>query len=237
MNGYIYSLANPETDEIRYIGITFQNLNTRLASHIYQIKKRNHKNACWIKSLLKKGLRPRIEIIDEVSKENWKEVEQYWIAQFKAWGFNLNNHAIGGEGNIGFKHSLETREKMKISRNSGNWVSWNKGTTNCFSQEALNKMSLSRMGRKVSEANRNKFIERAKQPKTNSHKQKLKEATLKQFNVQPIQFINIKTNEELIFNCKQDAATYFNVWANTITTAIKSKKPLWRETFKITILK
>lgn len=24
MSGYIYSLANPETNEIRYIGITFQ---------------------------------------------------------------------------------------------------------------------------------------------------------------------------------------------------------------------
>lgn len=39
-------------------------------------------------------------IIDE-TLEDWKTLEQYWICQFKSWGFNLTNITNGGEGSYG----------------------------------------------------------------------------------------------------------------------------------------
>jgi hypothetical protein len=39
-------------------------------------------------------------VIDEVIGD-WEWLEQYWIEQFKQWGFILTNHTKGGEGVYG----------------------------------------------------------------------------------------------------------------------------------------
>ena len=71
----------------------------RLARHISDAKKsaRRHKDA-WLKGIVKEGLSPVLEVIDECTDENWKEMEQYWICQLKAWNFRLLNETLGGEG-------------------------------------------------------------------------------------------------------------------------------------------
>lgn len=106
----IYKLIDPETLEVRYVGKTVQPLKKRLSGHI--TKSKNSRTAhvnCWIYSLLLKGKKPIIELIEEV--ENWKEREQYWIAYFP----NLCNHSIGGEsGTLGYK--MTDVHKRKISR-------------------------------------------------------------------------------------------------------------------------
>ena len=40
----------------------------------------------------------KMEIIDIVEDKQWKFWEQYWICQFKAWGFELENKNGGGGG-------------------------------------------------------------------------------------------------------------------------------------------
>lgn len=37
-----------------------------------------------------------MSVIDETTDENWEWLEQYWIEQFRAWGFPLKNIALGG---------------------------------------------------------------------------------------------------------------------------------------------
>lgn len=53
-------------------------------------------------------------VIDEVSIEEWKQWECYWIEQFKQWGFKLINQNKGGGGLE--KHSDETIEKIRLKK-------------------------------------------------------------------------------------------------------------------------
>ena len=114
---FIYTLSDPKTNEIRYIGKT-NDLDYRLKKHINESKnKRTHKEK-WIDSIILKGLSPIIEILDIVDETEWCFYETYWISQFKTWGFNLTNGTSGGEGSDGFKgknHSNETKEKCRIA--------------------------------------------------------------------------------------------------------------------------
>jgi len=112
---FIYTLAEPDSSVVRYIGQT-KNPKNRFYRHIYDAKNdgRKNKRCSWIKSLLNKNQRPIMEIIDEVDIKEWIFWEQYWICQFKAWGFNLVNETIGGEGSYNHKHTALTKERMSL---------------------------------------------------------------------------------------------------------------------------
>jgi len=101
-NVFIYSLSDPITEQIRYIGKT-NNIKKRYNKHINESKKntKSHKKA-WINSLINKSLFPTIQVIDIVLEKEWKFWEIYWINQMKSWGFKLTNEMNGGEGvNVG----------------------------------------------------------------------------------------------------------------------------------------
>lgn len=133
---FIYALCEPGTRTIRYIGKT-GNLKNRLKSHLANVK--NKVDAChradWIRSLLKRGLKPGIEIIDEVPESEWPSWEAAYIQFFKELGADLTNSTDGGEcgsyteaareknrqAHLGKPHSLKTREKMRGR------VAWNRG--------------------------------------------------------------------------------------------------------------
>jgi hypothetical protein len=53
-----------------------------------------------------------LTIIDKV--KNWKFWEQYWICQFKVWGFNLLNQNKGGGGPE--QYTEEQKQKMRKPR-------------------------------------------------------------------------------------------------------------------------
>lgn len=92
---YIYKLIDPITEEVRYVGKTGKLLHKRLATHISRSKEaRNHKD-CWILSLKSKGLKPRIELIEEALDVDWEERETYWISEYRKTG-RLTNVADGG---------------------------------------------------------------------------------------------------------------------------------------------
>jgi len=77
----IYSLVDPITNEIRYIGKTIMPLSKRLSTH-YRDKHLTHKT-CWITSLKKVGLKPLIKSIEICDEETLTEREIYWISYFK----------------------------------------------------------------------------------------------------------------------------------------------------------
>lgn len=107
----IYSLSDPITGEIRYVGKTIHNIQRRLYFHIHDSKSRNYHNANWIRSLATTQLQPIVELLDVVENENWEFWEQYWICQCKSWGFRLTNHTSGGGGVVGIFVSEETNKK------------------------------------------------------------------------------------------------------------------------------
>lgn len=122
----IYTLECPITNQVRYVGKTKQKLIDRWYAHCssYRLNETKSYKNTWIKSLIKKNLKPIIKLLDITTEENWQECEQYWISQFKAWGFNLVNMTDGGEGCIngrgplGYKHTEEAKRKISIA-NSG----------------------------------------------------------------------------------------------------------------------
>lgn len=109
MKVYIYTLEDPITKEIRYVGKT-NNIKLRFNCHVSNRKINTHCHS-WIRSLIRKDMLPIMQIIDTCNNNDWQWVEQYWISQIKAWGFNLTNHTIGGEGSSGRKQPLSEIQK------------------------------------------------------------------------------------------------------------------------------
>ena len=65
---YIYELVDPITNEVRYIGQTVNTYN-RLHTHLTEAKHGNsHKNK-WIRKLVKNGMRPILNVIDEIESD------------------------------------------------------------------------------------------------------------------------------------------------------------------------
>lgn len=119
MNCIIYVLSDPETNEIRYVGQSYK--GTARAEHHWRHKHlRERHDYChtWIRSLLKKGLLPLVEIAEELDAvEQLNDAEKFWISYFRFIGCRLTNMTDGGEG---VKNPpLSVREKQR-SANIGN---------------------------------------------------------------------------------------------------------------------
>lgn len=119
MKYYIYTLSDPITNIVRYIGKTKQDLNERLNRHLqsyYLQYKHTFKNK-WILELKSNNFIPIIELLDVGNSDNIDDLEIYWIGQFKQWGFDLTNMTEGGDGYdwTGRKHKKESKEKMKMN--------------------------------------------------------------------------------------------------------------------------
>lgn len=121
-NVTIYILVEPITNQVRYIGKTIQLLNKRLSAHLCESNKSNTKKNTWLKNLKKRGLKPKIEELDIVPESEWSFWEQYWICQFKTWGFELKNTDEGGKGGSSEfmkknnpMHNKKSREKLSKS--------------------------------------------------------------------------------------------------------------------------
>lgn len=118
MSFQVYTLAHPETGEVRYVGKTTKNLNRRLRMHVntanlFVKNKKNRHLTNWIKSL---PADPVIEELEELTtQELLTEAEIYWIENFKWLGVRLVNSTAGGEGCIGYKPTEETLKKLSLS--------------------------------------------------------------------------------------------------------------------------
>lgn len=115
---YIYTLSDPRTGEIRYVGKTSCKLRKRLIGHLSEARNRNmtHKNH-WVLSLMKEGLEPIIEIIDEYEYDDWEWLEIMWLDLLKSWGFNMTNSAEAGGQPPSWKGKTHSQEhKDKLSR-------------------------------------------------------------------------------------------------------------------------
>lgn len=104
---FIYALKDPTTGLVRYIGKA-DRPDRRLSVHLASKEKGHRTN--WIKSLVDRGLRPELEIVDEVPFEEWPMWEIAYIENFRELGYPLTNLTVGGEGSL--CPSPETRKKL-----------------------------------------------------------------------------------------------------------------------------
>jgi len=95
---FIYALADPETDEVRYVGKA-DCVKERYASHLREAKTGKQSHKCnWIRQVIVKKQKPKLIVLEKVSQEDWKKAEIYYIEEFRKFGHNLTNIAKGGEG-------------------------------------------------------------------------------------------------------------------------------------------
>lgn len=102
----IYSLKDPISGEIRYIGKAVDS-QKRLLTHIRDAKRRNTPVYQWIRQLLLMGLMPMVDVINIVKKEDWQEAEMQLILFFKDKCELLNIAKGGNEPYC----DIETRRK------------------------------------------------------------------------------------------------------------------------------
>jgi len=162
MNVFIYALKDPDTEEVRYVGKT-KHPKIRLQQHVWEANRKQNRRACWVRSLLKNGKRPILEIVDEVPVAMWSPVEAAYVQFFSEAGAKLVNGTPGGDAGpdgTGTKRSSETRAKMSArlmgnSRGRGHVVSaeHRESIRRALvgvpkSVEARAKMSLAKTGKK-----------------------------------------------------------------------------------------
>lgn len=116
--GFIYTLIDPITKVDRYVGLTTKSIDVRYKDHlIYKSKPKTHKTK-WVEGLRKNGLKPIIEILDEVPDEEIKFWEMHYISLFKSWGLKLVNGTNGGDGTFGYKYPPCSDRLREIRKNN-----------------------------------------------------------------------------------------------------------------------
>lgn len=149
-NNLIYVLLDPDTHEVRYVGMTTRGVG-RLKEHfLYGRKYRSHLyKYCWINNVISRGKEPIINILQQweyIDHQDLCAAEVYWISYFRSVGSPLTNLTDGGEGTVGRKVSKETREKVSKS---------NRGKKH--TQEAKEKIRAAGLGRKYPNRKRPEF--------------------------------------------------------------------------------
>lgn len=129
---YVYSLSDPQTGEVRYLGKT-NDLGRRMCQH--RLPSSNGHKWHWIQSVLARGLDPVLTVLEEWSTHAEAcAAEVRLIAHYRALGAPLTNLTDGGDGArgrrptpeevqahrlrlIGFRHTPEARQRMSIAQN------------------------------------------------------------------------------------------------------------------------
>lgn len=109
----IYILTEPNGGIARYVGKTTRDPGLRYEEHFHasQLRHNNHKNY-WLRSHLRRGTTPGMEILAVVDAENADAAEIAYIAAFRMMGFDLVNGTDGGDGGsafLGRTHSERTK--------------------------------------------------------------------------------------------------------------------------------
>ncbi len=77
MTVYIYTLSDPDTSTVMYVGQTIEP-SKRFSQHMNPGKEK-YKKEKWVRSLINQGKKPVMTVIDECEPDKANEVEQSWI--------------------------------------------------------------------------------------------------------------------------------------------------------------
>lgn len=119
---YIYALADPRTENVRYVGKA-RNPQVRLSNHLARANGTQSRHVSrWLKSLKDLGLRPILIILEEIpDDQDWQARERYWIAFYreaaKSQGTDLTNYTDGGDGGATrHGHKMSPEHKANLAR-------------------------------------------------------------------------------------------------------------------------
>jgi hypothetical protein len=109
----IYALCEPETSQIRYVGMSI-NVLERYRQHC--ARRTNTHLGCWITSLRRRGLKPLLMILDQCEDLlDLRALEVFYIAWLDP-DLNVDDGSMPVPSFAGRKHSPETREKMRLAQ-------------------------------------------------------------------------------------------------------------------------
>lgn len=135
----VYVLKDPLDEVVKYVGLTSKDVRHRLRMHIKEAKTKQRYSRylsakeSWILSLIKKGQEPTVQcMVENVTKEIGIMVEQNIIAIIRRVcdGGTLLNVQKGG------------------SYDSDKATPWNRGLSECYSNEFIENMKLNQSNRK-----------------------------------------------------------------------------------------
>ena len=95
---YIYLLICPLSQKVRYVGCS-KNPKARYSSHIREsIQRQNTRKKEWINSLIKKGLKPKQQIINELyTAEESRQAEQIAVEKYIETIYNIHSPKKGAK--------------------------------------------------------------------------------------------------------------------------------------------
>ncbi len=248
----IYTLTDPRTNEIRYVGKA-NNITERYRAHLNRARDHQTHKRNWVNSLRKLGLKPIINVIDIVPINEWVFWETYWVHQFKAWGFKLTNATDGGDGLtcanknsfkkgqggkkvVGYNSEGEKVYVFETAQDATNFFKTNKSSIpRCASGKCKSKtikniawfyiddvLSCENIKEKI----KNRFVKNLKSNTGSFVKGQKGLRSIKIF------LIDLKTNEKSIFNSGVEVANYLGVKQHTISWALRNNKIIKKQ-FKI----
>lgn len=93
MKCVIYTLSDPRTEVVRYVGQSTR-IKNRYAVHVSPFTKDDKsRRRAWIVDLLSEGLKPVLSIAEECDLSELNAREEFWIEHYRAQGANLLNVA------------------------------------------------------------------------------------------------------------------------------------------------
>lgn len=199
----IYVFSDKDTMPV-YVGKT-KNLDLRIKQHLNRDRFRYK---TWFYSWLNKQIRQNIpfyiDVLEEVTQDNWREREVYWIEHIRSCGYLLTNMTDGGDGNNNQVFSSEAGLKRSLKL---------KGRPR--SPEVKDKISRSHKGRKVSEETKKKLSEINKKPCLESTRFKLS---------RPVIQCNDQGDIIQEFKSLTEASIYLKCRKSTLSNAILRNK-------------
>lgn len=111
----IYTLSDPRTNAVRYVGRTVNPLSRRVYEHIrvaIKGKLKDKTKEVWINELIALGLKPVIAEIEVTGLDDFQAAEKRWVAHYRATCNDLLNIKCGGDGALG-GHFVAWTPEMK----------------------------------------------------------------------------------------------------------------------------
>jgi hypothetical protein len=161
MRTKIYFLRG-ENHFVVYVGKTSGTLENRLYGHFREAKKGHRCKKCnGIRKMLREGKVPTITLQTDVEGDG-ANAERAYIKWLRSYGIDLWNLTDGGEGTLGYRHTLEARQKCRLAHlgkhpsketriqmgiSHMGKVPWHKGKHGVYSDEVNRKRGEKGMGR------------------------------------------------------------------------------------------
>jgi len=156
---YIYTLTDPITKEIRYVGKTIQKPTKRYAQHITSAKKRKTYVNIWIDDLLKDNLEPILNVVDHCVDCDWVKLESGWVRKIYEENKRLCNLTYikeREERDPNLSINITTDNKIKKTCEEIGWLKRHTDLTRINIIKLYNKTEYSRCERMATKEYKNK---------------------------------------------------------------------------------